>query len=443
MTLAAIALKSNHTSGRSNTAPTNILNHTSTTPVNPKALFITMLAFAALGYYAYDPELTLINKLTGKTAPAKTAKAQTAKAKKGKSKPAAATPAPAAETEPETEVTPPPADEPSAVATAPEPEVPAEPEKPKGAPAGSARVADVLASLPLLKEVTPNSEARYYIYLMSAGWCGPCNQEMPHIVKTYEDIKASGVAEIILIDFDDKPEAALAYMDKYGATFPAVMQDNAAVLPGIQPPGGIPSAIIVDEMGNILQQGHGSITHQWRKVITEYEEKNGLPSSLSEAAKIDDTPEAGDKEQESAENKKAARNLVARAAGKVKWASGRPSKKAKYYIYLQSASWCGPCQAEMPHIAEEYKEMKKDGRVELLLISGDRTEGAAKNFLKANKATFPMTLSNAKGVTKLPGFTMAQGIPHAIIVNSAGEVLVNGHGSIVKDWRKHTIDKEK
>ncbi len=120
-----------------------------------------------------------------------------------------------------------------------------------------------------------------------------------------------------------------------------------------------------------------------------------------------------------------------------------PNSEARYFIYLMSVSWCGPCQAEMPHIAEEYKAMKKDGRVELQLISFDQTEAAAKNFLKNNKAAFPMTMKDAKGVSELPGFTMAQGIPNAIIVNAAGEILKKGHGAIVQEWRRYTIDKEK
>ncbi len=160
----------------------------------------------------------------------------------------------------------------------------ATPAKTKVAPAGSARVADVLATLPLVKDVKPNAEARYFVYLMSAGWCGPCNMEMPHIVKAYEEIRSEGIVEVILIDFDKKPEQARAYMDKYGATFPAVMEGVAPALPGILPPQGIPSAIIVDAMGNMVKRGHGSITRQWRKHISEYEAQKGLPPSFPDAS---------------------------------------------------------------------------------------------------------------------------------------------------------------
>ncbi len=406
--------------------------------MNPKLLFVLLLGAAALGYYAYDPELTHIHKMMG-TEQSKTVRASKVKPAKARAKKAR----PAAEETP--------AAAPAAEPAAPAPQAaPAaeEPARPQLAAPGSARVADVLATLPLVRETTPNTNARYYIYLMSAGWCGPCNMEMPNVVKAYEEIKASGVAEIILVDFDDSPENARAYMDKYGATFPAIMQEHAPSLPGIQPPGGIPSAIIVDETGNHLVSGHGAIISDWKKHITEYEEKNALPLSITEEPAADSPePAAGDEPDADKNDKKkksraAVSNVVARSVAKVKWENGRPNRKAKYYIYLQSASWCGPCRAEMPTIAEEYKAMKKDGRVELLLVSFDQTESAAKKFLSSNKATFPMTMKDAKGVQELAGFTMAQGIPTAIIVNAAGEVVTQGHGAIIRNWRQFTIDKE-
>ncbi len=228
--------------------------------MNGKILLITLVALGGAGYYAYDSGLLMADKPAPKASPAK-ARKPASKAPKAK----ADTPKPKA---------------PEAAPAKAAPAKNATQGKQTAAPAGSARVADVLATLPLVKDVTPNTKARYFIYLMSAGWCGPCNAEMPHIVKAYEEMKREGVAELILVDFDGKPEQARAYMDKYGAAFPAVMESAAPVLPGILPPQGIPSAIIVDEMGNMVKRGHGSITTQWRRHIAEYEQQKGLPPSL-------------------------------------------------------------------------------------------------------------------------------------------------------------------
>lgn len=117
------------------------------------------------------------------------------------------------------------------------------------------------------------------------------------------------------------------------------------------------------------------------------------------------------------------------------------NKKAKYYIYLQSASWCGPCNQEMPELAKMYPKMKKAG-IELILVSADRDEKTAKAFLKKYKAGFPGVMPDA--AKDFPGFQRANGIPNAIIVTADGEVLQTGHGSIIKQWKeicKPTDDK--
>lgn len=127
--------------------------------------------------------------------------------------------------------------------------------------------------------------------------------------------------------------------------------------------------------------------------------------------------------------KKAKAGKVATAFKKVKTFNGKPNDKALVYLYLQSASWCGPCNREMPTIVDTYKEMKKDGRVEIVLLGHDRSDDAAKGFLKQYKAKFPGVLSTAKNVDKLPGFTQAGGIPNAIFVDADGNVLAQGHPS--------------
>ncbi|MBR4311400.1 MAG: TlpA family protein disulfide reductase [Akkermansia sp.] len=143
------------------------------------------------------------------------------------------------------------------------------------------------------------------------------------------------------------------------------------------------------------------------------------------------------KADKKADKKKATVSPVGKAVGKLKTFNGKPNKKAQVYIYLQSASWCGPCNQEMPEVAEAYKEMEKDGRAELILLGHDQTEDGAKKFLKQYKAKFPGILVGGKGVDKLPGFQMAQGIPHAIMVDGEGNVLASGYpSSVLAQWKQ-------
>ena len=115
--------------------------------------------------------------------------------------------------------------------------------------------------------------------------------------------------------------------------------------------------------------------------------------------------------------------------------NGAPSATAEYYIYLQSASWCGPCVKEMPEIARAYEEMKGEN-VELILIGCDDTPAAALKFLERFQATFPGIHYKEEGLKSLPGYKPAYGVPDATFVDRQGRVIFRGHGAYVKRWRQ-------
>ncbi len=133
---------------------------------------------------------------------------------------------------------------------------------------------------------------------------------------------------------------------------------------------------------------------------------------------------------------------VAKAIKKLSCFNGKPNMQAEYYIYLQSASWCPPCRAEMPEIASLYKQMKENG-VEILLVSSDSSKKMAKKYLKEFDADFPATMPKKDGGVDLPGFSHSSTIPHATIVTKDGEIVRDGHGSIVLSYRSEIERYEK
>lgn len=140
------------------------------------------------------------------------------------------------------------------------------------------------------------------------------------------------------------------------------------------------------------------------------------------------------KKKEKAKSKKA--SSVPAALKKVKRASGKVNQKALIYVYLQSASWCGPCRKAMPDIVKIYKEMRKDKRAEIVLVGWDRTPEEVKDYIEGYKCKMPAFQKETKNVNKLPGLTIAGGIPHATIVDASGKVLRDGYPTdILPAWK--------
>ena len=129
---------------------------------------------------------------------------------------------------------------------------------------------------------------------------------------------------------------------------------------------------------------------------------------------------------------------MAKALKKVNFVTSKKADpKATHYIYLISASWCGPCNAEMPHVVEQYKEMSKCG-VELILVSADKASSQATGFMKKYGANFPCAMGDTER-HKLLGWENRSGIPYAIIVDADGNRLTIGNAaSVIGGWRQTT-----
>ena len=159
-------------------------------------------------------------------------------------------------------------------------------------------------------------------------------------------------------------------------------------------------------------------------------------SGESEAA--DSTDATDSDSSKSAKKKKATskkKNSVIGCLSEMDVFNAEPNKKAKFFIYLQSASTCGHCRAGMPKIVEMYPEMKK-AKVEVILIGCDREKETAQRFLQTFKAPFPAVMG--KEGKDLPGFVRTDGIPHAAFVNAKGQLIEAAYATtgIVDRWKE-------
>ena len=119
----------------------------------------------------------------------------------------------------------------------------------------------------------------------------------------------------------------------------------------------------------------------------------------------------------------------------------RPNTKARYYLFLYSASWCGPCRREMPHVVRTYRKIRQSDDVELVLFSSDKTEEAAKAWAKEERMKFPI-IKPKKG-NGIPGYAPGGTIPRLGIVDHAGKIVVTGHpAKLFKYWRMYCKAEE-
>ena len=148
-------------------------------------------------------------------------------------------------------------------------------QEPVNAPACNIATPAVPAALQEMQYITearPTDDAKFYIYLCSASWCGPCRAIMPKIVAEYPAIKAAG-GEMILLCFDHSQQAGEAYTQKYNIEFPTIMSSFRATakrgLPGLSMPKGIPFVIFVTPEGKVLHSGFGGSLLNWQEITSK------------------------------------------------------------------------------------------------------------------------------------------------------------------------------
>jgi len=103
------------------------------------------------------------------------------------------------------------------------------------------------------------------------------------------------------------------------------------------------------------------------------------------------------------------------------------------------ASWCGPCQMEMPDFQEKYLELGND--VQFLMINmtdGDReTVDSASAFIAQKGYTFPVFFDTRLNAASTYG---AYSLPMTVLINAEGELVTYAIGAINGETLQRGID---
>jgi thiol-disulfide isomerase/thioredoxin len=81
------------------------------------------------------------------------------------------------------------------------------------------------------------------------------------------------------------------------------------------------------------------------------------------------------------------------------------------------ATYCGPCQAELPHLEKLYRKLKDRSDLQILTLTIDEDLGVVAPFMKEKGYTFPVL----PAYTFVTGLLDLVGIPQNWIVDSKGE----------------------
>ena len=103
------------------------------------------------------------------------------------------------------------------------------------------------------------------------------------------------------------------------------------------------------------------------------------------------------------------------------------------------ASWCGPCQKEMPDFEEKYKEL--GGEVNFLMVNmtdGSReTVEKAKKFIEDAGYSFPVYYDTDLDAAYTYG---VNSIPATYFIDAEGHAVARGQGAIDADTLQYGID---
>lgn len=117
----------------------------------------------------------------------------------------------------------------------------------------------------------------------------------------------------------------------------------------------------------------------------------------------------------------------------VKTGSGRElathtiESEPSLYVFVYSASWCGPCNKMMPGLISRYKALKKKSPngFEFILVSADNSAEDMKKYMVGKKMPWPALAYDQRSAASAASAFKGKGIPSLVLMTKDGQ-FING-----------------